>query len=140
MSGEAFMMFATLLGVTALFIGGAALLVWHSNRRARPKPIIPIFDEGASMPELAAWSPTRGFYYFRAVDLPPCYLKLSGVNDGATFEQFGEDEDDARIALWNRLRRRWSEDRMPGVAAGLGPDVKPHRFKPLIKRKKDRTQ
>lgn len=121
-----------LVGLALLFV--LAVMLSRQSRK-RVKPVIPLFDEGASMPELQPWSPTRGFYYFRAVDLPACYLKSPGVTDGAIFKQFGEDENDARIALWNRLRRRWIEDRMPGVAAGLGPDVKPIRFQPLNKRK-----
>jgi hypothetical protein len=139
MTGDEITQVAIIFGGAGLCLVACLGMAWRAERRARPKPVVPIFDEGASMPELAAWSPTRGFYYFRAVDLPACYLKLSGVNDGATFEQFGEDEADARIALWNRLRRRWVAENMRGVAEALGPDVKSNRFKPLTKRKKDRT-
>ncbi len=123
-----------LAGVVVAVGGGFGALAWATKRTARrkAKPVIPIFDEAASVPELAPWSPTRGFYWFPATALPEEYLDLSGVNDGATFKQFGEDEADALFQLNARLGRRYLQERLgvpPKIAA---VSIK---FQPLNKRK-----
>lgn len=124
----------------ALVAVAGAVVTWFENRpRRRPRGVVvPIVDEAAADLTLKAWSPTRGTYGFRAVDLPAAYLTLAGVNDGAIFQQFGEDEDDARRELAHLLFLRFHKQfrTMPPV---IGPDVKSSSFKPLNKRKKDRT-
>lgn len=126
---------AIIAAVFAIAIGcGMAALLWAARRTARRRtPPIPIFDEAPADLVLKPWSETRGFYFFRAVDLPEDYAELSAGNPFAVFKQFGEDEADALALLNARLSLNLFERNGARVAPAI--TASSIRFQPLNKRK-----
>ena len=129
----------TAVGVVAFVVMIAAWCLFFMalnpprRRSGQPGPVVPIVEEAATATTLAPWSPTRGFYWFAADQLPEVYLTLNVVSPaGAEFKEFGEDEAGALAALNIRLARKFLD-----VTGKVAPPITSTatRFKPLNKRK-----
>lgn len=124
-----------LAAIAAAAVFCCVLALVMMRRALRPMPPSPsvVFEEAVTELKLEPWSPTRGFYYFRAVDLPGAYLKLPGITPQHTVKQFGEDVDDARLRLHRLMIEKALKARMSIDLAVIVAE--PCNFRPLTRRK-----